>query len=202
MEILFASNNVGKIKEIKKLLPKSFKVSSLDDMDRKVDIPERGKTIEENAMIKSNFASRIFNKVSIADDSGIEIDYLKGAPGVYTARYASMEEGTNADSHDTSANNSRILREMEGVPYNKRTAKATTVISLTLNKGLCITFKGIVNGYITTTPIGDKGFGFDSIFVPEGYSKTFAEMSSKEKNEISHRAIAVDRLVNYLKTFE
>jgi non-canonical purine NTP pyrophosphatase (RdgB/HAM1 family) len=195
MKIVFATNNLNKLTEVRKILGNAFEVLSLNDIKCNDDIPEKGQTLEDNARLKAEY---IYNKYHIncfADDTGLEVEALGGAPGVYSARYASMGE-EHAQSHDSGANMTRLLRELE--QKDNRKARFRTIIALMID-GNITTFEGIVNGEITRERRGGEGFGYDPIFKPEGYSQTFAEMGTNIKNQISHRARATQKLANYLK---
>lgn len=189
MEICLASNNQHKIEELKQLLGNEFIVNTLNDIGCFEDIEETGTTFEENSKIKSDFVYNNFHINCISDDSGLEIDALDGRPGVYSARYSGVHG-------DHEANITKVLTEMQGV--EKRTARFRTVISLNLD-GETTQFEGVVEGSINHKPTGTDGFGYDPIFVPLGYETTFAQMASHQKNLISHRAVAIKKLVPYLK---
>ncbi len=192
MEIVFASNNVNKIKEIHHILGDSFKLLSLHDLGIFDDIPENEPTLEGNAMHKARVVNRMLNMDVFADDTGLEIEALNGQPGVHSARFA----GENKDSD---ANIKKALLMM-GESEN-RNARFRTVIALILN-GKEYLFEGIVNGRIIKRKRGKAGFGYDPIFVPEGMKKTFAEMTLDEKNKISHRARAFDKLKEFLICYD
>ena len=189
-KIIFASNNKGKIKEIKTILGNNVK--SLSDIGLDIDIEETGKTFEENSLIKAREVVKITNKPTIADDSGLEIEYLNGEPGVYSARY--LGKNTSYEYK-----NRVILERMEGVPLDKRIAKFVTVMSLVLTDGREYTRRGELRGYIVDKIVGKNGFAYDPIFYIPEFNKTIAEMSINEKNSISHRAIA---LMGILKVIE
>ncbi len=191
MDLVFATNNQHKIKEIKNLIGEEFNIKSLGDIGFFDEIPETKMTIEGNASQKSFF---IYDKYKIncfADDTGLEIKSLNGRPGVFSARYAS-------DECDFNKNMNRVLDELKG--KDDRSARFRTIISLIIN-GEEKTFEGIVNGKIIKRKKGKDGFGYDPIFLPDAYDLTFAEMSLAEKNIISHRARATKRLVEYLNSF-
>jgi len=188
-ELIFATNNPDKLREIQDLLGNNFKLNSLKDFDFFEDIPETGDTLEKNASQKANFIYKLFNRDVFADDTGLEIDALKGKPGVHSARYAGQEK-------NFTANTKRVIYELKNA--NNRKARFRTVISLII-KGREYSFEGIVEGTILKSQRGQKGFGYDPVFQPSGYSQTFAEMELKEKNLISHRAIAFNKLVVFLK---
>jgi len=191
MKIVFATNNQNKLIEVRKILGNQFKVLSLEDIDCHDDIPEKGQTLEDNALIKAQYVYNKYHVDCFADDTGLEVDALGGAPGVYSARYA------GGAGHDSQANMTKLLHELEN--NNNRRARFRTVIALIIN-GKTKTFEGIVNGEIITQRRGGEGFGYDPIFQPEGYNKTFAELGTDIKNQISHRARAVQKLADHLKT--
>ncbi|MBE9512414.1 MAG: RdgB/HAM1 family non-canonical purine NTP pyrophosphatase [Bacteroidetes bacterium] len=188
-ELIFATNNPDKLREIQDLLGDSFKLNCLKDIDFSEDIPETGDTLEINASYKANFIYRIFNRDVFADDTGLEIDALDGKPGVHSARYAGPEK-------NSAANIKRVIHELRYA--RNRKARFRTVISLIIN-GKEYSFEGIVKGTILKTLHGQKGFGYDPVFQPSGHTQTFAEMELKQKNLISHRAIAFKKLVGFLK---
>jgi XTP/dITP diphosphohydrolase len=189
MKLVFASSNINKIKEIKHLLPDNLQLLGLNDINCTEDIPETQLTIEGNASQKAFYVYENYKHDCFADDTGLEIEALDGRPGVLSARYA-------GEAKDANANMEKILSEMTGTINRKACFK--TVISLVIG-GEERQFAGIVNGVILNEKRGEKGFGYDPIFMPEGYSRSFAEMDIAEKNRISHRAIAVSKLVEYLK---
>ena len=191
MKIVFATNNQNKLIEVRKILGNQFKVLSLEDIGCHDDIPEKGQTLEDNALIKAQYVYNKYHVDCFADDTGLEVDALGGAPGVYSARYA------GGAGHDSQANMTKLLHELEN--NNNRRARFRTVIALIIN-GKIKTFEGIVNGEIITQRRGGEGFGYDPIFQPEGYNKTFAELGTDIKNQISHRARAVQKLADHLKT--
>lgn len=193
--IVFATNNQHKLQEIREILSPEFEIVSLKEIGCHEDIPETGNTLEENALQKARYVSERYHISCFADDTGLEVEALGGAPGVHSARYA---EGTD---HDSEANMTKLLRELEG--KENRQARFRTVIALielgedeTENVHL---FEGIVEGHISTERQGTEGFGYDPIFVPEGYEKSFAALGETIKNHISHRARAVKKLAEYLK---
>lgn len=212
MKIVFATNNEHKLSEIRAILGSSFEVVSLSDIGCHEDIPETGQTLEENALMKAEYIYDKYHLSCFADDTGLEVEALNGAPGVYSARYASLEcvatESQQAISHDSEANMARLLREL--ADQDNRKARFRTCIALILKKDICPCgctsikeihrFEGIVNGEITTEKSGAEGFGYDPIFRPDGYDKTFAELGMDIKNQISHRARATQKLADYLKT--
>jgi XTP/dITP diphosphohydrolase len=193
MKIVFATNNQHKLSEIRQILGSRVEVLSLKDIGCDVDIPETGTTLEENALQKAQYIYDNYHIDVFADDTGLEVDALNGAPGVYSARYASMEN--NSASHDSEANMVRLLKELGD--NNNRRARFRTVIAL-IQQGKVHEFEGIVNGNIISERRGGEGFGYDPIFQPDGYDQTFAEMGAETKNQISHRARATQKLANYL----
>ena len=191
MKIVFATNNKHKLEEIKDILGKDFEIVSLAEIGCHEDIPETGLTLEENARQKSTYIVEHYNHDCFADDTGLEVDALNGEPGVHSARYA---EGTD---HDSEANMRKLLSKMANI--KDRTARFRTVISLIIN-GVEHQFEGRVEGRIATEKHGKEGFGYDPIFIPEGYNKSFAELGEEVKNQISHRARAVKKLAEYLSS--
>ena len=189
MKLVFATNNQNKLKEVKQLLPASIELLSLKDIDCEDDITESGKTIRENAKIKSRYIYEKFGMNCFADDTGLEVDAIGGRPGVYSARFA----GPSSRSED---NINKLLIELKGIENRK--ANFRTVISLMID-GKDEAFEGIVKGVITNEEMGSNGFGYDSVFMPDGFDKTFAEMTAQEKNEISHRGIAVNKLTSFIR---
>lgn len=198
MTIVFATNNNHKLSEIQDILGSTIQVKSLKDIGCHVDIPETGTTLEENAQIKANYVWDNFQTMVFADDTGLEIDALNGEPGVYSARYAGGE------GHDSEANIQKVLANLQGVENRK--ARFRTVIAFiykdkkTGNKTTKL-IEGIVDGSIITEKRGAAGFGYDAIFVPEGYDKTFGELGMDIKNSISHRARAVQQFAKELQTY-
>jgi XTP/dITP diphosphohydrolase len=190
MKLVFATANRNKAREIQALLPAGLEVLSLGDINCHEEIPETQDTIEGNAAQKAFYVYEKYGQNCFADDTGLEIEALDGRPGVLSARYAGEEK--NAD-----ANMDKILREMKGT--GNRKAHFKTVISLVIN-GKEIAFEGVVKGIILEEKRGNKGFGYDPVFQPDGHSRSFAEMDLEEKNTISHRAIAVKKLVAYLSS--
>ena len=206
MKIVFATNNKHKLEEIRSILGESIEVLSLKDIGCDVDIPETGTTLEENALQKAQYIYDNYHLSVFADDTGLEVDALNGAPGVYSARYASMASNSSSTSHDSEANMARLLKELG--ENNNRHARFRTVIALIQKKDVCPCgctsikeihkFEGIVEGEIIRERRGGEGFGYDPIFQPEGYDKTFAELGMDIKNNISHRARATAKLAEYL----
>lgn len=190
MKLVFATNNLNKLAEVQKMLPNSITLLSLKDINCFDDIEETATTLEGNAKIKANYITNKFGYNCFADDTGLEIESLKGAPGVYSARYAG--EPVNSEN-----NMQKVLSELK--ENQNRNAQFRTSICLNLN-GEQFLFDGVCKGEILTKKQGEKGFGYDPIFQPTGFNKSFAEMTSEEKNKISHRGIAIQQLVVFLKT--
>ncbi len=190
MKIVFATNNAHKLSEIKEILSEGFEIVSLADIGCYEDIPETGTTLEENAKIKSSYVADHYHLNCFADDTGLEVEALGGEPGVYSARY------DDTTDHDSEANMRKLLRKL-GDNTNRK-AHFRTVISLIID-GKEYQFEGIVEGNIALERKGKGGFGYDPIFIPEGYDKSFAELGESVKNQISHRARAVKKLAAYLK---
>ena len=205
MKIVFATNNQHKLDEIRSILGDNIEVLSLKDIGCDVDIPETGQTLEENALQKAQYIYDHYHMSVFADDTGLEVEALNGAPGIYSARYASMVDGSSV-SHDSEANMACLLKELG--ENNNRKARFRTVIALILKKDICPCgctsvkeihqFEGIVEGEIIRERRGGEGFGYDPIFQPDGYDKTFAELGMGIKNHISHRARAVQKLAEFL----
>ena len=189
MKIVFATNNKHKLEEIKDILGKDFEIVSLAEIGCHEDIPETGVTLQENARQKSTYVVEHYNQNCFADDTGLEVEALGGEPGVHSARYA---EGTD---HDSEANMRKLLTKLDG--QTNRKACFRTVISLIID-GVEHQFEGKVEGRIATEKHGTEGFGYDPIFIPEGYDKSFAELGEEIKNQISHRARAVKKLAEHL----
>ena len=191
MQLVFATNNAHKVAEVQSKINQQIKVLSLADIGCFEDIAETGLTLEENASIKSKYVFDNYQKNCFADDTGLEIEALNQEPGVFSARYS----GTR----DAEKNIDLVLEKLKN--QNNRKARFRTVISLILN-GEELLFEGIVNGNIRKERSGTGGFGYDAIFEPEGYNITFAEMDMASKNNISHRGLAVEKLINYLNDLE
>lgn len=188
MKIVFATNNAHKLAEVRAVLGEGFELVTLREVGITEDIPETGATLEENAFEKARYVYERTGLDCFADDTGLEVEALNGAPGVRSARYAT-------DGHDFAANNRKLLSELQG--KDNRRARFRTVISL-IRGGEEQRVEGIVRGSIALSEAGCGGFGYDPLFVPEGYDITFAEMSANEKNSISHRGRAVAELVKVL----
>ncbi|MCK0124248.1 non-canonical purine NTP diphosphatase [Gelidibacter sp. F2691] len=190
MTLVFATNNLNKLKEVQALVPDHITLLSLEAIECTEDVPETQTTIEGNAIQKAAYIKNKYGYDCFADDTGLEVDALHGAPGVYSARYA----GEQRNSED---NIQKLLKELQA--HSNRNAQFKTVIALELN-GQQHTFTGICPGEITTEKSGDQGFGYDPIFKADGYNRTFAEISLEEKNQIGHRGKAVKQLVNFLNS--
>ena len=187
-KLVFATNNQHKTEEIRLALAGKYEVLNLEDIGCLVDIPETADTFEGNASLKSGYVVEHFNLACFADDSGLEVEALNNEPGVYSARYSG--------SRDSLENIELVLKRLEG--NTNRNARFKTVISLMQN-GQNHIFEGVIEGTIRTELSGSKGFGYDPIFQPNGYNITFAEMDMTEKNSISHRAIALKKMLDFLK---
>ena len=190
MQLVFATNNLNKLKEVQSLIPQHIKLLSLKDIGCFEDVPETQNTIEGNAIQKAEYIKIHYGYDCFADDTGLEVEALNNEPGVYSARYA----GPKRDAND---NMDLLLNNLKDKP--NRNAQFKTVVALLLN-GKIETFTGICKGEITKDKKGDKGFGYDPIFMPNGYIGTFAEIDLKLKNEIGHRGKAVSKLINYLNS--
>jgi XTP/dITP diphosphohydrolase len=188
MELVFASSNQNKVAEIQKLVGNKIRLLSLKDINCTEEIEETGKTFQENALIKALYIFEKYKYNCFGDDSGLEVEALNNEPGVYSARYA-------GEPKNDANNTQKLLKEL-GSKTN-RSACFKTVIALVID-GKKQFFEGEIKGQITLQPIGNGGFGYDPVFIPDGYNRTFAQMSLDEKNRISHRAIAVKKLVDYL----
>ena len=188
MKIVFATNNQHKLRELQQILDDKFELLSLADINCFEEIPETSPTIEENSLEKAEYVHKKYKTDCFADDTGLEIEALDGSPGVYSARYAGEDKNMEK-------NIEKILSELE--KKDNRNARFKTVVSLILN-GETHQFEGIINGKIIKEKTGESGFGYDSVFMPDGYDITFAEMDAAFKNKISHRGIAVQKLVDFL----
>ena len=193
MKLVFATNNAHKLQEIRAILGNGMEVLSLADINCHDDIPETAPTLEGNALIKARWVKERYGFDCFADDTGLEVAALGGAPGVHTARYA------YPDRHDPEANTQKLLHSLEG--KDDRRAQFRTAIALILN-GEEHVFEGVVEGFISTEKRGTEGFGYDPVFIPEDTGLTFAELGTDVKNRISHRARAVAKLVEFLKAQE
>ncbi|WP_418698928.1 non-canonical purine NTP diphosphatase [Bacteroides sp.] len=190
-KFVFATNNAHKLEEVTAILGEKVELLSMKDINCHVDIPETADTLEGNALIKARYIFDNYQLDCFADDTGLEVEALNGAPGVYSARYA-------GDAHNSEANMKKLLQDMEGIENRK--AQFRTVFALIVN-GKEHLFEGIVKGEITKTRHGNSGFGYDPIFIPEGYTQTYAEMGNELKNKISHRAVGVNKLCNFLTKY-
>lgn len=191
-EIVFATNNAHKMEEVAAMLGGEYRLVTLRECGITEEIPENEPTIEGNALQKARYVHERTGGDCFADDTGLEVDALNGAPGVHSARYAT-------DGHDFEANMRLLLRNMEG--KSDRRARFRTVIALILD-GEEYVFEGVVEGRITEQPAGDHGFGYDPVFVPEGETETFAEMTPERKNAISHRGRAVRRFADFMRLYD
>ncbi|MGM0636359.1 MAG: non-canonical purine NTP diphosphatase [Bacteroidota bacterium] len=188
-KLVFATHNNNKLKEVKQMLPQEFEVVSLNDINCHEEIIEDGTTIKENAEIKANFVFENYGLACFADDTGLEVEALNGEPGVYSARYAGNEK-------DSIANNRKLLDKLK-LETNRKAQFKTVICLKTANETHY--FTGICKGKIIENLRGEEGFGYDPIFIPAGYDQTFAEMQPAEKNKISHRGLAFQQLIHFLK---
>jgi len=188
IDLVFVTNNKFKLEEIQSIIGFKYRIMSLKDINCYDEIPETHMTIEENASEKSHYIYKKYELDCFADDTGLEIDALNGRPGVFSARYAG--EGKDFDD-----NMNKVLSELQNT--SNRKARFRTVISLILD-GNEYQFEGIVNGQILAQKVGKKGFGYDPIFQPDGFSKSFAQLTMKEKNKISHRGMAIQKMIEFL----
>ena len=189
--LVFATNNKHKLDEVRKITQGLVDILSLSEIDCHDDIPETADTLEGNALQKACYIKEHFGYDCFADDTGLEVEALDNAPGVYSARYA-------GPGHDAEANMKKLLSEMQG--KENRKARFRTVVALILD-GKEYLFDGVINGQIITEKKGAAGFGYDPVFMPDGYTETFAELGDEIKNGISHRALAVNKLVSFLSTY-
>lgn len=187
-KFVFATNNAHKLEEVTAILGNKIELLSMKDIDCHADIPETADTLEGNALLKARYIFENYQLDCFADDTGLEVEALNGAPGVYSARYA-------GDAHNSEANMKKLLQDMEGIENRK--AQFRTVFALIIN-GKEHLFEGIVKGEITKHRHGTSGFGYDPVFIPEGYTQTYAEIGNELKNKISHRALATNKLCNFL----
>lgn len=192
MKLVFATNNLNKLKEVQEMLSDTIELLSLKDIGCFEDIPETAETLEGNAKIKADHVTKNYGYDCFADDTGLEVDSLHGEPGVYSARYG-------GEPRDADKNMNKLLLNLED--KEDRSAQFRTIITLNL-EGKSFDFEGICRGDILTNKKGDAGFGYDPIFQPKGYELSFAEMSSEEKNNISHRGLAVKKLVEFLNALD
>lgn len=190
-KLVFATNNAHKLEEVAAILGDQVELLSLNDIGCQTDIPETAETLEGNALLKSSYIYKNYHLDCFADDTGLEVEALNGAPGVYSAHYAGGE------GHDAQANMLKLLHELDG--KENRKAQFRTAISLILD-GKEYLFEGVIKGEIIKEKRGDSGFGYDPVFMPEGYDRTFAELGNDIKNQISHRALAVQKLCEFLQS--
>jgi XTP/dITP diphosphohydrolase len=192
MKLVFATNNPNKLKEVQEMLSDHIQLLSLKDIGCFEDIPETATTLEGNAKIKADHVTKNYGYDCFADDTGLEVDSLNGEPGVYSARYGGKERSAEKNMR-------KLLTNLEG--QRDRSAQFRTIVTLNL-QGKSYDFEGICRGTILQEQKGDRGFGYDPIFQPEGYQETFAEMNSEEKNKISHRGLAIQKLVEFLNAID
>ena len=192
MKLVFATNNSNKLAEVQKMLPDAIELLSLKEIDCFDDIEETASTLEGNAQLKANYITQKFGQDCFADDTGLEVESLHNAPGVFSARYAGSE-------NDSEKNMQKLLSELDG--ESNRDAQFRTAIALNID-GKQLVFEGICKGEILSTKQGDKGFGYDPIFKPKGSNKSFAKMTSEDKNKISHRGKAIEQLVQFLTNYK
>lgn len=193
MRLVIGTNNEGKLKEFRQMFSKiGIDVVSLNQLGIDIDVEEDGETFEENSLKKAKEICNITGQVSIADDSGLMVDFLDGAPGVFSKRY--FGEGLSEEQR-----NHKLLKMLDGVPYEKRNAKFVSVISVVFPDGKVITSRGECDGFILQEPQGDSGFGYDPLFYYPPFDKTYANMTKDEKNSISHRGVALCNLIEEIK---
>lgn len=187
-EIIIATRNKGKIKEFSDFFEAyEINVKSLLDFEDVPEVEENGKSFEENAALKAEQIAHFLQHPVLADDSGLVVDYLDGEPGIYSARYA----GVGSTDEE---NNQKLLKKLQNIPESKRSARFVCVLAISIPGENTVFFKGFCEGKIAFEPLGKNGFGYDPLFIPEGYEKTMAQLSPEEKNKISHRKNAFDRL--------
>ena len=192
MKLVFATNNLNKLKEVQEMLPSSIELLSLKDINCFDEIEETETTLEGNAHLKADYITQKFGFNCFADDTGLEVESLDGKPGVYSARFAGEPYNSENNMH-------KLLVDLE--TKTNRKAQFRTAVSLNINEKKFL-FEGICTGEILTKKQGEKGFGYDPIFKPEGFNQSFAKMTSEEKNKISHRGIAVQKLVEFLSNYK
>ncbi|MDR0138150.1 XTP/dITP diphosphatase [Metabacillus idriensis] len=192
-EVIIATKNAGKLLEFQSILSQyDLKAISLMDLENSPEVEETGSTFEENAVLKAEAISKLYGKMAIADDSGLSVDYLGGEPGVYSARYAGAEKSD-------AANIEKVLLQLKGVSKEERNARFRCALALAEPGRETVTVEGSVEGYITEEPMGENGFGYDPIFLVKDKAKTMAQLTKEEKNKISHRAVALQKLAKLLK---
>ncbi|UAL51226.1 MULTISPECIES: XTP/dITP diphosphatase [Metabacillus] len=191
-EVIIATKNAGKLIEFQSILSQyDLKAISLLDLEDSPEVEETGSTFEENAVLKAEAISKLYGKMAIADDSGLSVDYLGGEPGVYSARYAGAEKSD-------AANIEKVLLKLKGVSKEERNARFRCALALSEPGRETVTVEGSVEGYITEEPVGGNGFGYDPIFLVKDKAKTMAQLTKEEKNKISHRAVALQKLAKLL----
>ncbi|MFY0757370.1 XTP/dITP diphosphatase [Metabacillus dongyingensis] len=191
-EVIIATKNAGKLIEFQSILSQyDLKAISLLDLEDSPEVEETGSTFEENAVLKAEAISKLYGKMAIADDSGLSVDYLGGEPGVYSARYAGAEKSD-------AANIEKVLLQLKGVSKEERNARFRCALALAEPGRETVTVEGSVEGYITEEPVGGNGFGYDPIFLVKDKAKTMAQLTKEEKNKISHRAVALQKLAKLL----
>lgn len=188
-KLVFATNNAHKLEEVRAVLDNKIEIVSLNELGCYDDIPETADTLDGNALIKAEYVFNKFGMACIADDTGLEVEALNGEPGVYSARYG-------GEPHNAQKNMQKLLTNLKGIENRK--ARFRTVIVLK-DAERELYFEGTIHGHISETPSGAAGFGYDPVFVPDGYNKSFAELGPELKNKISHRALAVEELIRFLK---
>lgn len=188
-KLVFATNNAHKLEEVRAVLENKIEIISLNELGCYDDIPETADTLEGNALIKAAYVFEKFGLTCIADDTGLEVEALNGEPGVYSARYG-------GEPHDAQKNMQKLLKKLDGVE-NRKAQFRTVIVLMDAQRELY--FEGMIHGNIATVPSGNAGFGYDPVFIPDGYDKSFAELGAELKNRISHRALAVEKLVQFLK---
>ena len=191
-KLVFATNNKHKLEEVSHILKDKIEILSLKDINCDVDIPETANTLEGNALLKAQYIHENYGLNCFADDTGLEIEALNNEPGVYSARYAGLHKSSEA-------NMLKVLKNLEGIENRK--AQFRTAVSLIIDNKQYL-FEGIIKGNIIKEKRGNSGFGYDPIFVPEGYEQTFAELGNEIKNKISHRALAINKLCNFLNEYD
>lgn len=192
MKLVFATNNLNKLREVQEMLTNSIEILSLNDINCFDEVEETETTLEGNAKLKADYISKNFRYNCFADDTGLEVESLNGQPGVYSARFA-------GEPRDSEKNMQKLLSELSG--KDNRKAQFRTAICLNIDDKQYL-FEGVCKGEILKEKQGEKGFGYDPIFQPEGFNQSFAEMSSEDKNKISHRGLAIQKLVDFLKNYK
>ena len=188
-KLVFATNNAHKLEEVRAVLDNKIEIVSLNELGCYDDIPETADTLDGNALIKAAYVFNKFEMACIADDTGLEVEALNGEPGVYSARYG-------GEPHNAQKNMQKLLTNLKGIE-NRKAHFRTVIVLKDAERELY--FEGTIHGHISETPSGAAGFGYDPVFVPDGYNKSFAELGPELKNKISHRALAVEELIRFLK---